>query len=124
MITVERAVFDTNILIDFSHGDPRAADVLRSCRERFISVVTWIEFLTGIPDNQMESARAFLNDMFQIIYPEELDYETILEIRREKRIKLPDAMIYASAQLQESQLVTRNTKDFDETMENVYVPYV
>lgn len=45
-------------------------------------------------------------------------------IRRERRIKLPDAMIQATAQISELLLVTRNTKDFPESIGGVRNPYV
>ena len=40
-----------------------------------------------------------------------------------KRLKFPDAMIYATAKSLAVPLVTRNTKDFDETAPDVHIPY-
>lgn len=117
------AVFDTNILIDFSHQDPRAQDIIRRFPMRLVSVVTWVEFLTGIPDARLDMSRAFLQDVFEVIYPDASIYEKTLEIRRQRRLKLPDAMIYATACIEGVPLITRNTKDFDETMQGVYIPY-
>lgn len=120
---MQRAVFDTNILIDFSRSDARALDLIRSCPDRWISVVTWTEFLAGVPPEKEEQARAFLENTFDIHYPEESVFERTLELRRGSRLKLPDAMIYAAAQILGVPLVTRNTKDFDPAWGDIYVPY-
>ncbi len=120
---MERAVFDTNILIDFSHSNEQAQEVIKFCRERLISVVTWIEFLTGIPEPRLDQAKAFLEDMFEVIYPDEIIYDITLDLRRQKRLKLPDATIYATAKSIGAPLVTRNTKDFDRNWADIDVPY-
>jgi predicted nucleic acid-binding protein len=44
-------------------------------------------------------------------------------VRRIRRIKLPDAIIWASAQEHGRILVTRNIKDFPATEPGVRVPY-
>lgn len=120
---MRKAVFDTNILIDFSHGHTGAADILRRCDNRIISVVTWVEFLTGIPQEQADKSRDFLESTFEIHYPDERIFEQSLINRKQNRLKLPDAMIYACAQLHGAPLITRNTKDFTDDGETVMVPY-
>jgi len=49
--------------------------------------------------------------------------EKAVEIRRAYRIRLPDAVIWATAQVNDAVLVTRNTKDFDPAWEGIRVPY-
>ncbi len=120
---MNRAVFDTNILIDFSYANPKAQEILSAYTERYISVITWLEFLVGVPAPKLEQAKEFMNDLFEIIYPEESIYETTLLLRRERRLKLPDAMIYATAKKLSASLVTRNTKDFDGSQPDVHIPY-
>ena len=47
-----------------------------------------------------------------------------VQVRRQyRRLKLPDALIYATAQVHGLTLVTRNTRDFDEAMPGVRIPY-
>jgi hypothetical protein len=43
--------------------------------------------------------------------------------RRQKKIKLPNAIILATAEAANRQLVTRNVKDFPAGMRGVKVPY-
>ena len=57
----------------------------------------------------------------------ELDEATLqesLNLRRTHRLKLPDAMIWASARVNGWQLVTRNTKDFPPEWAGIRLPYV
>ena len=57
----------------------------------------------------------------------ELSEATLLEslaLRRSHRLKLPDALIWASARVNSWQLVTRNTKDFPAEGARVRVYYV
>ncbi|GAA5252227.1 PIN domain-containing protein [Candidatus Rickettsia kedanie] len=44
-------------------------------------------------------------------------------IRKENRIKLPDAIIWATAKYSNSLLVTRNTKDFPIHASGIKIPY-
>ena len=45
------------------------------------------------------------------------------DIRHRSRMKLIDAFILASAQVNGAILITRNTKDFPATMPGIRVPY-
>ena len=47
-----------------------------------------------------------------------------LNLRRTHRLKLPDAMIWASARVNGWQLVTRNTKNFPPEWAGIRLPYV
>ena len=118
-----RAVFDTNILIDYTRNIDGAVRVIQSCADRLISLVTWIEFLAGFPYEQQDLSRAFLRDNFDIISPDDDISDQVVEFRRRKMFKLPDAMIYATARIYGVPLVTRNTKDFDEKAPDIHVPY-
>lgn len=43
-----KAVFDSNIVIDYLNGFERAENVFEEYPEKIISIVTWIEVLVGI----------------------------------------------------------------------------
>jgi predicted nucleic acid-binding protein len=46
-----------------------------------------------------------------------------IDLRRTRRIRLPDALIWAAARSESALLVTRNTKDFPRDDPGVRVPY-
>ena len=47
----------------------------------------------------------------------------VAKIRRDRRVKLPDAVIWATARAESALLVTRNTKDFPRDDPGIRVPY-
>ena len=50
--------------------------------------------------------------------------EQAVQLRREHRLRLPDAIILASARVEQCLLVTRNTRDFKPAGPDIRVPYV
>jgi len=116
------ALFDTNILIDFTHGIPGAQKELLRYSSRAISIITWIEILAGVPPNQEAETRGFLTTFRVTPITSEIS-ERAITIRRESRIKLPDAIILATAEIEDFLLITRNTKDFKESNPRIRVPY-
>lgn len=79
-----------------------------------ISVVTELELLCWKTDSEhgTKVLNKFLNKAPIIELEQPIKFKTA-EIRKEIRIKLPDAIIAATAIVHKLILVTRNTKDFD-----------
>ncbi len=117
-----RALFDTNILVDFLNNVPQARVELEAYAEKAISIVTWMEVLVGANAAAEPTTRRFLGG-FDIIELDEDIAERAISFRRERRAKLPDAVIWATAQAHSLLLVTRNEKDFPADMRGVRVPY-
>jgi predicted nucleic acid-binding protein len=118
-----KALFDTNILIDYLNGVERAKEEIERAGERFISIVTWMEVLAGAHDAEEEDViDLFLGD-FTVVGVTRRIARDAVEIRRAHRIRLPDAIVWASARSEAAVLVTRNTKDFPTGESGVRVPY-
>lgn len=116
------AVFDTNIVIDALNGVAEA-DVEYSRHERvLISRVTWMEVLIGAEGDDAE-LRDFLETHFEIIALDIAVAETAIQLRREYHLRLPDAIIWATARVNDAILVTRNTKDFHVEWDGIRLPY-
>jgi len=116
------AVFDTNIVIDALNGVAEA-DAEYSRYERvLISRVTWMEVLIGADGDDTE-LRDFLETHFEIISLDVAVAETAIQLRREHRLRLPDAIIWATARVNDAILVTRNTKDFNPKWDGIHLPY-
>jgi len=49
--------------------------------------------------------------------------ETAIQLRREYRLRLPDAIIWATARVNDAVLITRNTKDFKPEWDGIRSPY-
>jgi predicted nucleic acid-binding protein len=114
--------FDTCILIDALRGQPKAQAVLRRAKRRWISRMTWIEVLAGADDETRDDIEAFL-ERFTIIEINADVARRAAHIRSQRRLKLPDAVIWASAQAAGHDLVTRNSKDFPKGTPGVRIPY-
>jgi predicted nucleic acid-binding protein len=119
---VVRAIIDTNILIDFLEGLPLAATEIALYTNPAISVISWIEVMVGTTPNTDGPVRAFLGG-FDLLQIDGRVAERAVQLRRTRRIKLPDAIIWATAQMNQCLLVTRNTRDMDPNDPGVRVPY-
>jgi hypothetical protein len=118
-----KSLFDTNILIDYLGGVEPARTEIARARERFISIVTWMEVLAGAHDADEEDViDMFLRDFTVVDLTRRIARDAV-EIRRTYRMRLPDAIVWASARSESAVLVTRNTKDFPEDESGVRVPY-
>ena len=64
-----------------------------------------------------------LTQTFRIIEVDFAIASRAIQLRRTTRLKLADAIIYATALEHGLTLITRNTRDFDEKMSSVRIPY-
>jgi predicted nucleic acid-binding protein len=118
-----KALFDTNILIDYLNGVDAAKAELARHREGLISVVTMMEVLAGARGTEEEDVIGmFLRDFRLVEITRRVAGEAV-ELRRVHRMRLPDAIIWASARAESALLVTRNTKDFPKGDPGIRVPY-
>ncbi|MCW2412734.1 MULTISPECIES: type II toxin-antitoxin system VapC family toxin [unclassified Sphingobium] len=115
--------FDTNILIDALHERPQAWAELQRARRPWISRISWIEIMAGAPEGLHAETERFL-DLFAIAEVTEEVGRRAASLRQQRgSLKLPDAIILASAQLSGRILVTRNSRDFPANMPGIRIPY-
>lgn len=115
--------FDSNIVIDWLNDSQAATNELARYPRHRISRIVWTEVLAGEPLERRDQIQQVIAP-FEIV---ELDTRIALaaaDIRYRMRIKLLDAYIFATAQVNGSILVTRNTKDFPAQMPGIRVPYL
>lgn len=118
-----RALFDTNILIDYLSGILQAKKELARYEYRAISTITWMEVMVGAQPDEEAAIRGWLASSFDVL---ELDHriaDRAVAIRRTKKVRLPDAIVWATAQVHSLLLVSRNTKDFCADEPGIRVPY-
>jgi predicted nucleic acid-binding protein len=120
---VVKALFDTNILIDFLNGLPQARDELVRYDDRCISIVTWMEVMVGA-EAAVSAATEYYLTSFSILPVDTNIARRAVQLRTDHRIKLPHAIIWATAQTGGMLLVTRNTKDFPSDDPAVRMPYL
>jgi predicted nucleic acid-binding protein len=120
---VSEYVLDTVILVDALLGVEQAKRELLARSRHWISRVTWIEILAGMKPDGEAATEDFLRFFSVIEVSEEIGRRAALIRSQQRTIRLPDAIIWASAQTTGRILVTRNTRDFPARMPGIRVPY-
>jgi predicted nucleic acid-binding protein len=115
-------LFDTNILIDYLRGIPQARAECDRHSDRAISIISWMEVMAGSTAVNEAAARAFLLNFHTLPLGADVA-ERAFPLRRSSRIKLPDAIIQATAESAGRLLITRNTRDFPASTPGVRIPY-
>ncbi len=117
------ALFDTNILIDLFSGRVEAKQALEAYPpQNAISLISWIEVMVGAKKYHQEHRTCIALSAFNIIGVSQDIAERSVNLRQEYGMKLPDAIILATARMHRYELVTRNTKDFAR-IPGVITPY-
>jgi predicted nucleic acid-binding protein len=118
-----KAVIDSDVLIDFLQGLDAAAEEIDRYDDACYSIISWMEVMIGAEtDQERLAAETLFESMRRIELSTDIARRAI-DLRRQLRLKLPDAIVLASADLEGCILVTRNAKDFDPTDPRVRVPY-
>jgi predicted nucleic acid-binding protein len=109
----QRYLIDTNVLIDFQvriippSGQAFIADIID---ESFVvSFINYIEYL--VYEHVTEDMLYFIS-LATVIETNKLIIDQTIAIRKAYKIKLPDAIVAATALVNNLTLVSRNTKDF------------
>ncbi len=120
-------LLDTNILIYYADGLLKNWTFSESIfiQSFKISIISKIEFLgwAGFHGNEIQynMAKDFVNNASIFYLDDEVAEETIL-IRQKYKIKMPDAVIAATAIINNMTLVSVNIRDFEKTGVNLLVP--
>jgi predicted nucleic acid-binding protein len=117
------AVIDSDVLLDFLDGHAPAAGEIARYRECCISIISWMELLAGARTQADEDVRREFLTHFRVVPLTSQVAEEAVTLRRRYRLKLPDAIIWASAISENYLLVSRNTKDFPANQPGVRFPY-
>ena len=116
-------LLDSTVLIDLLNGVGAARAIVRAEPSASLSIITWIEVMVGARSDREEStARGYLAHFRVAQLSAEIAEETV-RVRRASALKLPDAIILATARAEGLTLLTRNTKDFSEDDPTIRIPY-
>jgi len=106
-------LIDTNNIIYLTQGRLKVSDFAKKENSLYISSISYIETL-GYPFQNQDDEKEVTKfcDIFERIFlTREIEKQTIL-IRKSNKIKLPDAIIAATAMVYNLTLVTHNWDDF------------
>ena len=119
---MSRPFFDSNILIDWLRRKPQAKYELSRYPGHRISRIVWTEVLAGEPLERRDVVQQLIAP-FEIVELDGRIAAAAADIRYRSQMKLFDAIILATAQVNGAVLITRNSKDFPATMPGVRIPY-
>jgi predicted nucleic acid-binding protein len=117
-----RVLLDTNVLIDYLNGVGAAKEEFARYEYRAISTITWMEVLAGTTPEDEAAVRAWLGS-FDVVALDASIASRAVEIRKQRRIRLSEAIVWASAQVNSMLLVSRNTRDFPADEPGIRFPY-
>lgn len=115
-LTSPKLLLDTNIVIDLTRGNFGALEFIKNNHAKFcMSVVSYVELLTGIRPNEAELLAQFLMqvELLEVnLSVAELAGKYRQKYLRSHQLTLADAIIAATAEIHNCQLITLNVKDF------------
>ncbi len=118
-----KAVIDSDVLIDYLQGIPQAKKELGRYSQPLYSVVSWMEVMCGADtDEEQRDAEVLFRSLSMVGLSSEIARQAVDE-QRTPGLKLPDAVILATAECEGCIVVTRNSKDFDTDDPRVRIPY-
>ena len=115
-------LLDTNILIDVLRGEAPALAWLEQQQRPLISVISWIEVLVGCREGENDPVEAWLGTFPRLPIDDAIALETV-RLRQRHGLKIPDAIILATARCSDLSLATRNSRDFPLALGDVVHPY-
>ncbi len=104
-------------------GCPEAATEINRYDEPLYSVISWMEVMCGAETEPERQAADALFESMRIVDLSSQMARKAGDERKKSRLKLPDAIILASADCEGCILVTRNTKNFSKDDPRVRFPY-
>jgi hypothetical protein len=118
-----KLLFDSNIVIGVLNDtvSPSALALIQNANPLAISIMTWMEVMVGATKETESATRDFLS-RFLVYELDQAIAEQAVVYRRTLRLKLPDAIIYATARVQARTLVTLNVRDYPGGTDSVLVP--
>jgi len=119
----KRALFDSNIIIYLSKKE-FPYSYIDQFDEHYISVISYMEILGHrFRDKSEEKFIQELLELFKTLYIDREIADKVIEIRKNGRIKLPDAIIAATAISNKLFLITRNIDDFKNIEVSISNPF-
>lgn len=124
----ERLLLDTDVLIDYLRGQAQAVAYLEERTETLlVSAITVAELFAGVRGGKERTALAAFLSAFEIVAIDAAIARRGGGFRRDygnsHNVGLADALIAATAERAQAQLVTLNRKHFP-MLTDVHVPYL
>jgi predicted nucleic acid-binding protein len=108
-----RFVLDTNAVVSLLAGNRNLAELLESAAYVGISIISYLEFLAfdGLSDSDRQCFASLCRriEVVSLKHDDSTLIQKTLDLRREHRLKLPDAIIGATAMCRNATLITNDS---------------
>ena len=106
-------LLDSNTLIYLSKKELSLADVIKPETKYFVSIISYMEVF-GFPFRNPEEEEFLLEifSRFEIVDISMSIAEQVILLKKAKKMKLPDAILAATAIINGWRLITRDVEDF------------
>lgn len=117
-----RALLDSNVIIDVSKGSISLLEIIDRYDYIFTSIICYVEVLgfNFKSEKEKETIEKLLG-MISIVKLDKDIADLTIEFRKKTKIKLPDAMIIATAEIINADLITSNIDDFKNLTNNIRI---
>lgn len=106
-------LLDTNIIIYLSNESLPIEKTFQNQNEYYISIITYMEALGySFSSTQEEDKIKLLLSKINVLFVDFAIASKVINLKKNKKMKLPDAIIAATALTQNLELMTRNVDDF------------
>jgi len=120
-----RGLLDSNVIIDASKGIVSVQDIVANYDDLFTSIICYVETLgyKFADETEKKIVKQILENI-EIIELNRDIADIAIEYRKNNKIKLPDALVLASAKYLNADLLTSNVSDFQkiDNSVNLVVP--
>jgi len=106
-------LLDSNVIIDASKGIISMQDIVKDYDNLYISIITYVETLGyNFADNEEKEIITQILNIIEIIELNKKIADIAINYRKIKKIKLPDALVLATAKNIKADLITSDITDF------------
>jgi predicted nucleic acid-binding protein len=108
-----KALLDSNVIIDTSKGLVSTQDIVNKYDFLYVSIISYVETKGyNFADNEENQIVTEILNSIEIVNLNKEIADTAIEYRKQKKIKLPDALILATAKHLKADLITSDISDF------------
>ena len=117
-----KGLLDSNVIIDASKGIVSIQDIVYEYDYLYTSIISYIETLgyNYIDSDEKEIVTQILNSIEIVDINKEIA-DIAIDYRKIKKIKLPDALVLATARYLKADLLTSDISDFQNIDESVNI---
>jgi len=117
-----KGLLDSNVLIDASKGIVSTQDIVNEYDYLYTSIISYVETLGyNYSDNEEKEIVKQILDNVEIVDLNKQIADIAIDYRKIKKIKLPDALVLATAKYLNANLLTSDVSDFQNIDKSVKI---